>query len=86
MKLEKELIDQGYRIYDRFSKSLFPKGVEIMTPSTNTALLFALLQDANEDALLLREMMEEVKLNLPDDKVRVRDGILYRIQEKYVTI
>lgn len=86
MKTEEEKINQGYRVYDRFVNRLLPKGVELTTPRTNTALLFALLQDANEDGLLMREMMQEVISSLPDDEVRVRNGVLYRIQEKYVEL
>lgn len=86
MKTEEEKINQGYRGWERFVKRLLPKGIKLPTPRTNTALLFALLQDSNEDGLLMREMLLEVISSLPDDKVRVRNGVLYRIQERYVEL
>lgn len=89
MKTEEEIIKQGYRVYDRFCKR-FSKEIKqiggVITPSTSTATIFALLQDANEYGLLMRVMMEEFLENLPYEDIRLRYGVLYKVQTKYIKI
>jgi len=83
---EKKMIDSGKKIYDKFCMSILPKGIILCNPKANTLELFALLKEEGHDGILLREMMEEAINSLPDDVVRVRNSVLYKIQQRYVKL
>ena len=77
-------ISRGEYIYNDFCKRVSEEMVS--TPSTFTLEMFTILEEKKEYQLLIRELMKEYIKNLPSDEIRLKNGKVYIIEDKYIKL